>query len=260
MSQSENTETFKEEEMKQTSSSLSPEEQNVYKQVLEKLAVQNNTQDIQEIPVQAEQGIAGLTQNPAQAQTKALIENAIKQDFLKIETFVKSGLIDSLQEKNLKTMVLKKAFDSIVQNEKNNRNLSPAPTAEPQNKDEVFREFEQEKPDFFNTDSRKEVLDYLKSENVSIGKDDINKISQMVENIEQNAIDRYLKQTTYEKNLQDSNELAKQRLTANAQKSGFQDTNLSRIFTREQIGKMNSTEFAKYEPIIMDQLKKGLIR
>jgi hypothetical protein len=48
-------------------------------------------------------------------------------------------------------------------------------------------------------------------------------------------------------------------LTANAQNKGFQDKNFSRTFTREQIGKMSGAEFAKYEPLIMEHLKKGLI-
>ena len=62
------------------------------------------------------------------------------------------------------------------------------------------------------------------------------------------------------KNLNNSNEVAKQKLTANAQNSGFKDKNFSRTFTREQIGEMSGAEFAKHEPLIMDQLKKGLIQ
>jgi len=65
---------------------------------------------------------------------------------------------------------------------------------------------------------------------------------------------------SHEKTLISSNEAAKQKLTANAQKTGFSDKNLSRTFTREQIGKMSSAEFAKYESSIMEQLKKGQIR
>lgn len=238
--------------------------QNVLKQVLEKLAqnpnVQPSAQDIQGQSTQAAVENSQLTQSSDNSQTKTVVENIIKQDFLKIESLMKLGAINSLQGQNLKKQVLQKAFDVIVQNEKAKQNLPPANNAAPQSKDEAFSEFDRENPNFFSTDGRKEVLDYLKSENVSVGKDDIKKISQMVESIEQNAISRYLKQSTYEKNLVDSNELAKQRLTANAQNSSFQDKNLSRSFTREQIGNMSSAEFTKYEPMIMEQLKKGLIR
>jgi len=124
----------------------------------------------------------------------------------------------------------------------------------------VLNEFQKGKPDFFNPDGRKEVLDYLKSDGVIIGKDELEKISSMVENLEKTAIDRYLKNEAYQTNLNNSNEVAKQKLTANAQNSSFQDKNYSRSFTREQIGKMSGAEFAKYEPLIMDQLKKGLIQ
>jgi len=238
-----------------------PNNQNLYKQVLEKLG-QNPVipQDIQEKFPQDVQGNSQLTQNSDNSQTKTMVENIIKQDFLKIESLMKLGAIDSLQGQDLKKQVLKKAFDVLVQNEKTRQNLPPASNAAPQSKDEAFREFDKENPDFFSSDGRKEVLDYLKSENVVIDKEDIQKISTMVESIEQNAVARYLQQSTYEKNLTDSNELAKQRLTANAQNSSFQDKNLTRTFTREQIGNMSSAEFTKYEPMIMEQLKKGLIK
>ncbi len=49
------------------------------------------------------------------------------------------------------------------------------------------------------------------------------------------------------------------RLRANAQNANFDDTQ-TRVFTREQIGKMSGAEFAKYEKAIMEQLRKGLIR
>lgn len=81
----------------------------------------------------------------------------------------------------------------------------------------------------------------------------------MIENIERCAVERYLKQTAHEKTLNDENEIAKMRLRANAQNANFDDTQ-TRVFTREQIGKMSGAEFAKYEKAIMEQLRKGLIR
>ena len=92
-----------------------------------------------------------------------------------------------------------------------------------------------------------------------LGKDELSKISDIIRTVEKAAIDRYLQKVSHEKTLRDSNETAKQRLTANAQKSGF-NGNFLRTFTREQIGKMSSAEFVKYESAIMEQLKKGLIR
>ena len=173
---------------------------------------------------------------------------------------MQAGLINSVQGQNLKKEVLKKAFDKLVQTEKNRRTSTTASQpVQPVNKNEVFEEFSKSNPDFFTSDGRKEVLNYLKSEDVIVGKDELSKISNIIRTVEKAAIDRYLKKVTHEKTLRDSNEVAKQRLTANAQKSSS-SANLSRTFTREQIGKMSSAEFAKYESVIMENLKKGLIK
>lgn len=236
---------------------LTSEEKDIYKQILEKLGISSNQQESQNLPEQSQQP---AEERPAKGDIETFVENTLKQDFLKIEALLNAGLINQQQTQNMKKFVIQRAFDMLVKNQRAKQNQTYNPDLENQGKEAAFSEFEKEKPEFFNTESRKDVLNYLKSENVSISKDDLQKISQMIENIEQNAVDKYIEQTDYEKALKNSNELAKQRLTANAQSAGFQDANLSRIFTREQIGKMSATEFVKYEPIIMEQLKKGLIR
>lgn len=216
----------------------------LYNEVLEKLDIKQKEkkQDIHE------------QQKQIDLQQKNKVEEAITQDFIKIQKFVKAGLINSVQGQNLKKQVLKKAFDVLVQTEKMKRTLPSAV-----NKNEGFNEFSRRNPDFFNSDGRKEVLNYLKSSDVAVGKDELSKISEIIRIVEKTAIDGYLKKVSHEKSLRDSNETAKQRLTANAQKSGY-NGNLSRTFTREQIGKMSSAEFAKYESAIMEQLKKGRIK
>lgn len=235
-----------------------PVDQKLYDEILEKL-------DIKEKKLQDEKNReVSLAQQKAEesSQVTIQIEQAIAGDFSKIQKLLQAGLINSAQGQNLKQQVLKKAFDKLVQTEKIRRNLSPVqnqviPTTTDRN--EAFEEFSKSNPDFFTSDGRKEVLEYLKSDNVVIGKDDLSKISGIIRTVEKAAIDRYLKKVTHEKTLRDSNEAAKQRLTANAQKSSSSG-NLLRTFTREQIGKMSSAEFAKYESSIMDQLKKGHIR
>lgn len=195
-------------------------------------------------------------------KSKSQLENILKQDFEKIQILIKSGLISSEQGQNLKKEVLKKAFDGLVQAEKIKRKLTPAldyKTTINQNKIQGINEFSKSSPDFFSSDGRKEVLNYLKSSNANLGKDEINRISEIIRIVEKSAIEGYLQKVAHEKNIRESNETAKQRLKASAQKTGFSG-NLSRSFTREQIGKMSSTEFARYEPIIMEQLKKGRIK
>ena len=114
-------------------------------------------------------------------------------------------------------------------------------------------------PEFFNRDGRLDVFDYLKNSNAAFDQDELSKISALVEKIENTAIERYLREKNHEKTLNSENEAAKQKLRAYAQNSAY-DGNKNLVFTREQIGKMSGAEFAKYERMIMDQLRKGLIK
>ena len=59
--------------------------------------------------------------------------------------------------------------------------------------------------------------------------------------------------------MQEENESAKQRLKSNAQNSGYTSSG-NKVFTRGEIGKMSSEEFAKNEKLIMEQLRQGLIQ
>jgi len=243
----------------------------LYEEILEKLDIKKKEvqQQFQEnfkqknlIQEQKTESDAGSEQ----AQVSSKIGKALSNDFNQIQNMIKGGLINSEQGQNLKQKVLKKAFDMLVQSEKIKRNQSSAKTinkieksyVNQTNQGDAIENFSQNNPNFFSTEGRKEVLNYLKSGNVNLGKDELNQISNIVRVVEKAAIDGYLQKVAHEKTLRTSNQSAKQRLTANAQKSAYGE-NLSRTFNREQIGKMSSAEFAKYEPAIMDQLKKGLI-
>lgn len=233
-------------------------DEDLYKQVLEKLDIKTE-KDIQE-KCMNENNEINLNKIKELEKSQYKIETAISQDFAKIQKLMESGLINSVQGQNLKKQVLQKAFDMLVQTEKIKRNLSSSSTQNSENnKNKAFEEFSKNNPDFFYPEGRKDVLEYLKSNDVIVGKDELNKISEIIRQVEKSAIDRYLKEINYEKTLKNSNEAAKQRLTANAQKSTLSG-NLSRAFTRDQIGKMSSAEFIKYEPLIMEQVKKGLIK
>lgn len=99
----------------------------------------------------------------------------------------------------------------------------------------------------------------MKTPSLPFDEDELSKISALVEKIENSAIERYVKEKNHEKTLNSENEAAKQKLRAYAQNSAY-DGNNNLVFTREQIGKMSGAEFAKYERMIMDQLRKGLIK
>ena len=238
----------------------------LYEEILEKLNIDNKDkkQRNQEESLQENVKKETYLDNFVKLErslTKKQIEKVLSQDFDKIQNLVKSGLINSEQGQNLKKQVLKKAFDRLVQKEKIKKNLLPAVNSEKQqdNKNIVLENFSKNNPDFFSSNGRKEVLNYLKSGNVALGEEDIGKISEIIKIVEQSAIEEYLKQLNHENTLKTSNNAAKQRLTANAQKSNYSGS-YPKSFTREQIGKMSGTDFAKYEPLIMEQLKKGLIK
>lgn len=181
------------------------------------------------------------------------VKSIAEKDILTIQNLVEAGKIDSTQGQYLVNYVINKAYDMVKNNTNRNQGYAFQPSFD------GIKEFENEHQGFFNRDGRSDVLNYLKNSSCSLDKDEVSKISQMIKNIERCAVERYLKQTAHEKTLNDENEIAKMRLRANAQNANFDDTQ-TRVFTREQIGKMSGAEFAKYEKAIMEQLRKGLIR
>lgn len=263
---SENTNDSLPEKGKQTSKEIyeSDLDKTLHRDILEKLDIVKKD-PINDIANDSEKEIyLKKVKDIEEFQLKAQVEKSMTQDIDKIQKLVKAGLISSAQGQNLKNQVLKNAFDKLVQSEKIKRKISTnTEKSDLQNKiidkDKVFEDFSKSNPDFFNSEGRKEVLNYLKSDDILLNKDELNKISDIIRIVEKAAIDRYLQKASHEKNLKTSNENAKQRLTANAQKSN-PSGKYSGTFTREQIGKMSGAEFAKYEKTIMEQLKKGVIR
>lgn len=181
------------------------------------------------------------------------MERALAEDAAKLQNLVQRGILDATQGQVLMSKLAKKSFEINRLKQEMNEPVSNT------NYQKAFSDFEKENPDFFNQEGRLEVLDYLKNSNVIVDKDEINQISMMMEKLEQSAINRYLRQKAHEKALNDENEAAKRRLTANAQNSSSNGTT-TKTFTREQIGRMSGAEFAKNERLIMEQLRKGLIQ
>ena len=185
----------------------------------------------------------------------AEVEKIAKNDLDTIRSLMASGLVNRQQGQNLMTEVIENAYKSITtQNE-----LQPEVqnTTEAETPKDTFAEFEMSYPEFFKGKGREDVLTYLKNANVNFDKDELLQISELIEAIEKSAVDRYLQKIEYGKTLNDENRMAKQKLTANAQNSNANDNNM--VFTRSQIGQMSGDEFAKYEALIMEQMRKGLI-
>lgn len=180
------------------------------------------------------------------------LRNKLKQDLINVQNLLNSGVIDRQQGQNLMNYFLRTAFENSTQMAED----FPKTTFD---KNSAFQEFEKENPKFFSGEGRSEILNYLKSDEIQFDKDELSKIAKIVEQVEKSAIDRYLKKVAHEENLEKSNNEAKSRLQANAQKSNGDGKNLQ-PFTREQLSKMTSAEFLKHEPLIMEQLRKGLIK
>lgn len=231
-------------------------------EILEKLDIKQRRQN-QDIQGNLVQDTSLNKRNTIdKTQVKKILENVLPQDFAKIQNFVNSGVISPEQGQNLKKQIIKKTFDTLLQNQVLKK-TSPDKINQGENQNYVAKNVINESgkinPNFFAGNGRKEVLNYLKSGNIKLGNNDLEKISNIIRGVEYSAIERYLQKAAHDKNLRNANESAKQRLTANAQMSNFSN-NMTRTFTREQIGKMSPQQFMKYESIIMAQLEKGLIK
>lgn len=188
------------------------------------------------------------------------IEKKAKDDVAKIQQLLQLGIINPLQGQSLIQLVMKKGYEELQQcglTEK--ESVAPEKPRVLLDKKQAIIEFEKENPEFFNNEGRLEVLNYIKSGSLEFDKDELSQISKMVEAVENAAIQRHLKKSEFESQIQKTNEAAKSRLAANAQSS--KDTpSKNMVFTREQIGNMSGAEFTKNEKLIMEQLRKGLIR
>jgi len=191
------------------------------------------------------------------------LEQAIGADVQKLRMLVQNGIITETQGQNLMADLARKAQQVyLYKNSAQAQSQNPqafatgtVPSASPvQSPMEMFN---QERPGFFEGDGRADVLNYIKG--LDMDKDEILQISQLVEKLENSAVDKYLKKAAYEKSLNDENAAAKRKLMSYAQNSAS-DGNMNRIFTREDIGNMSGAEFDQNESAIMDQLKQGLIK
>lgn len=190
------------------------------------------------------------------------LEQAIGADVQKLKVLVQNGVITQQQGQNLMAQLAGKAQQ--INTYKNSLGLSNQPIPPIQMPQAPFQQapnsmelFAQEHPGFFDGEGRADVLNYIKG--LDMDKDEIVQISQLVEKLENSAVDRYLKKSAYEKSLNDENDAAKSKLKSYAQNASY-DSNNNRIFTREDIGNMSGEEFNKNEKIIMEQLRQGLIK
>lgn len=190
------------------------------------------------------------------------LEQLIGADVRRVQELVQNNVITQEQGQYLYNQLMSKA--QIINNYKLAQ-MQNAPDPQPHedyNPEETPQEspmdlFNKERPGFFEAAGRGDILNYIKG--FDMDKDEITKIAQLVEALEHSAVDNYLKNSEHEKSLNDENLIAKSRLSAYAQNPASNGNN-TKVFTREEIGKMSGKEFTRNEEAIMAQLKKGLIK
>lgn len=196
------------------------------------------------------------------------LEAAIQSSAQKLPVLMQQGLITPSQGQYLMAQLAKKSNEinmyknSIPQANAQSQVLPQAQYIAAQAAQQPAMQnpidlFNQERPGFFDSEGRADVLDYIKG--LDMDKDEISKIAAMVEKLENSAVDGYLKKSAHEKTLNDENMAAKSKLTSYAQ-NAIGGSDFDRVFTREDIGRMSGEEFAKNEKLIMEQVKQGLIK
>lgn len=174
-------------------------------------------------------------------------------DMEKIISLIKSGTMP--QEQGL---ALLQRFTGGSQSKENSTSQQTAQNSDNKNQ-ETDGEQISNNNNYNSNSSYSEIFDYLNKVSPSLNQDDYDRISGMIGNLENKAVEKYTKQMDYEKNLRNQNDSDKRRMTSNAQGYGY-DGNKNRKFTRAEIGKMSTKEFLENEAAIYEQLRKGDIR
>ena len=179
---------------------------------------------------------------------------SLASDAQKVQMLIQQGNVTQEQGQYLIKQLENK--ENLLQMYKQPLSVTPQANvpAQPVNALDLFN---QENPDFFKNDRRIELLNYLKD--LDVDKDEIAKIAKLAQNLENSAVESYLKKSAHDKSLNDENSVAKSKLTSYAQQAPV-DSRYARIFTREDIGKMSGEEFTKNEKLIMEQVKQGLVK
>lgn len=198
----------------------------------------------------------------------------------KIQAFVNAGKIDA----NVGTALLNQMLvDSLKQNsqpgvnfpqnlnqgqqqnqmpQQNVDTLQDAQTQTqqtPLNIVELLKQFEASNTDFFKKPSRQSVKEYLQNNIDEMTPSQIEAISKLVTTIETGAVDDYVNQMNYQKQLENANKEAISKMNTNvANTSNVSNNALNKIFTREDVKNMSTDEFLANEAQIMAQLREEM--
>lgn len=105
------------------------------------------------------------------------------------------------------------------------------------------------------------LLDYLKGHDLNLDARDMKEIEAVILALEAAAVEKEAKKTGENtlKLINDTNEIAKERLVSGSLAGQGTKNIPGKLFTRDEIAKMSTAEFIKNEPVINYQLQNGLI-
>ena len=123
------------------------------------------------------------------------LEQSIGAEAQNIHNLVSKGVLTQVQGQYLLAQLSAKAQSiNAYKNAQNQIQMPvqnvPTPAIPVQNPMDLFN---QERPGFFEADGRGDVLNYIKG--LDMDKDEISKIAQLVEGLENSAVDKYLKKS-----------------------------------------------------------------
>ena len=167
----------------------------------------------------------------------------------------KRGYLETL----LKSLYLNNAQIPQASNIKNVNNMSQGMSQENQNTQpkmqmpQVFQEFINKNPEFFNT--RGVLFEYLNSPNMNLDLEELNKIAQITQKIEEEAIKRFCaKNPKFAQFLSNENSKLTNKLE-NSMQGGFEgELKNSPTFSAQDIDKMSTDEFLKHKDEIDAQI------
>ena len=145
------------------------------------------------------------------------------------------------------------------QNDKMLQNAQTQAQQTPLNIVELLKQFEANNVDFFKKPSRQSLKEYLQNNIEEMTPSQIEAISKLVTTIETGAVDDYVNQMNYQKQLENANKEAISKMNTNvANTTNVSNNALNKIFTREDVKNMTTDEFLANEAQIMAQLREEM--
>lgn len=197
--------------------------------------------------------------------------SVIVSDFNKIDQLVHTGKINAQTGMALKNQVISNAFGSTSspslgvdssQIATSSQTTSPTTTnntvAPNQRLLDSLQEFESKNANFFNSPARSILKNYLIQNFDDLSTQSLQIISNIVQELENSAVNSYKSQLDHSNSINSANEAAKLKLNSNATYSSRADQSIPKVFSRQDIDSMSSEEFLALEPQIMAQLKNEM--